>query len=526
MSRKRNSSLCTDDTPSRKQWIVALSMIFFIVSGTSASSEGVYTQQMGEPGGESELGLESEDPALHEGYDNGDASGIYVDIAFDETPTQSGTEAPPSTLKSFDQWAADAGFAPTAEQQEMLDRGQDLMGVVPESELPIRHASGSMEVGEATYEALLSGELNYLEDFESWVNAGLFDPTLADQVREARRFPEVVEWVDWEVPPVDSDLPGYPTESEHCVEGDMFCEPEVDPAPTCDLLLGVAVKSSRKSSGTAGRDDYCSWFSGESEAHTIHGAQVLSDSTGGAPHDGWGKCTSKDSASGGSRLQAQLILMDREEGSPGDCPAASSYKMKVPVDLYAGIRARVNAKSDATYFPLQVLNPFADSFKEIAFAQVSSDGTDLDPYQGTADVSLASDCTTTYSFSGNVELDNAGASVGVSKTCSGDAINENKSMKTKAVSIGSTDLFYNYSGSTDTSLTVSADYQTHAESVGCADGSGFWGCYLLTGSARVNTERYCLEVEADGYCEVVPAMEGVTCDVDGGAMTASLGSCF
>ncbi len=91
MSRKRNSSLCTDDTPLRKQWIVALSMIFFIVSGTSASSEGVYTQQMGEPGGESELGLESEDPSLHEGYDNGDASGIYVDIAFDETPTQSET---------------------------------------------------------------------------------------------------------------------------------------------------------------------------------------------------------------------------------------------------------------------------------------------------------------------------------------------------------------------------------------------------------------------------------------------------
>ena len=501
-------------------------MIVVIVSGTSASSEETFSQRTAEQREDGDLWLENEDPGLHEGYDNGSASGVDVGIPFDETPTQSETDTPPSTLKSFDQWAADEGFVPTAGQQEMLDRGQDLLGVVPESALPVRHASGSMEVGEVTYEALLSGELNYLEDFEAWVNAGLFDPTLFDQVREARRFPEVVELVDWEVPPVDSDLPGYPTESEHWADTDMIPEPESEAEPTCELTLGVAVKSSRRPVAIANNYDYCDWFAGESESHSIRGAKVLSDSSGGSPHDIVFKCTSKDSASGTSTLEAHLVLIDREEGSPGDCPADSNYKLKVPVDLYAGIRANANAKAPSNYMPLSVLQILPSSFEEIAFAQVSSDGTDLPQFQGTANVSLASNCTTTYSFTGNVELDNAGASAGVSKTCSSHAIGASKSMMAKAVSIGSTDLLYNSSGSTDTSLTVSADYQTHAESVGCAEGSGFWGCYGITGKAVVNTDRYCLEVEADGFCEVVPVIEGVTCDVDGGALTASLGRCF
>jgi hypothetical protein len=53
-----------------------------------------------------------------------------------------------------------------------------------------------------------------------------------------------------------------------------------------------------------------------------------------------------------------------------------------------------------------------------------------------------------------------------------------------------------------------------------------WACQRNHWEGARETERYCLEVAAPGYCEVVPVIEGVTCDVDGGAITASLGSCF
>jgi hypothetical protein len=287
------------------------------------------------------------------------------------------------------------------------------------------------------------------------------------------------------------------------------------------------VKTKIERGGRVYKDGYCSNTTGESRMHSIRGAQVLSDSDGGVPNDGIYWCTSQDNASGKSELEAQLVLVDRVEGEEGDCPDDNTFKLKVPVDLYAGIRAKANVRTPAIFHPLTSLLP-GISFKETSFIDVTSDGTNLTQHQGKANVTLASDCTTTYSMSGTVSLKDAGASVGVSKTCAGGAINANKSLLAKAVSIGDTDLYWNGSGSTDASLTVLAAYRTHADSVGCADGSGIFGCKLLSGSARANTDRYCLEVEPDGYCEVVPTNgaalpPGLSCDVD--VASVSLGTC-
>jgi hypothetical protein len=70
MSLKPNISYDPNITLWRTRWIVALSLIFVVVGGTSAWSDEPRTQRLGDRQANPDLGLEAEDFGLREGHDD------------------------------------------------------------------------------------------------------------------------------------------------------------------------------------------------------------------------------------------------------------------------------------------------------------------------------------------------------------------------------------------------------------------------------------------------------------------------
>src|SRR5262249_23538750 len=92
-------------------------------------------------------------------------------------------------IRTFDEWRATSALEPS-QLTALGDRTDqaDMVGPVPEEELPVRHPHGSVEMSPAMFERYAAGSLHYDLDFEQWLAAGLYDPSNVAERKAAAKY--------------------------------------------------------------------------------------------------------------------------------------------------------------------------------------------------------------------------------------------------------------------------------------------------------------------------------------------------
>jgi hypothetical protein len=224
-------------------------------------------------------------------------------------------------------------------------------------------------------------------------------------------------------------------------------------------------------------------------------------------------------------MEAGLELRGQVEDNPGDCLALEEVELQVGADLFAGMlsRAAVSTKDRGyTVFPLPGagvdLSADATSMPEVG-------GSDLRRTQAFLDIEISTECVPRHTVSGSLAFREPGATNTVSNYCGRHVMDWTIKRSAKAAAEGTTVLTLDARGGHRTELYAEANSGGGGLSTGCAAGSGSFGCVSVQGRAETETERYCLEVQAEESCSVVPAIEGVSCTIANDARRTAVGRC-